>query len=357
MGNNYYDRRNRFTDKQLVDCYLKYDSQIKAAKELGCGRETVARAVRRAGIKMSGRLHNGSYERKCCSSSMKVTDKQLIESAKTMTSKEIAEKYSVHITTVQVRCKRLGIKPVGYENGSLSGLRKNWGKKNDNLKNKGCLLGNVWHYISTHDEAVKKNCPDFEYLESKGRRMRLKCRKCGSIIERDRKGIKRNIVTCEACVKKERQKKELQEAQAKMIRFLIVLKEVKTPKKCIACGKEFTSPYPNQLYCSDSCKNKRKRHRNSYRSRCKRYGVYFDRTVTREEVIKRDNCTCQICGKKCDPNDLRWGWSGPDFPTLDHIKPLAKGGTHTWGNVQCACGICNSSKRDLTDWEVSEGTG
>ena len=42
-----------------------------------------------------------------------------------------------------------------------------------------------------------------------------------------------------------------------------------------------------------------------------------------------------------------WGSFGPTYPTLDHIIPLAKGGTHTWNNVQCACAMCNSEKRDI----------
>jgi 5-methylcytosine-specific restriction endonuclease McrA len=29
---------------------------------------------------------------------------------------------------------------------------------------------------------------------------------------------------------------------------------------------------------------------------------------------------------------------------LDHIVPLAKGGTHTWNNVQCTCRRCNAGK-------------
>jgi 5-methylcytosine-specific restriction endonuclease McrA len=37
----------------------------------------------------------------------------------------------------------------------------------------------------------------------------------------------------------------------------------------------------------------------------------------------------------------------PDAPTVDHIIPLAKGGTHTWDNVQLAHWSCNSDKRDI----------
>lgn len=43
---------------------------------------------------------------------------------------------------------------------------------------------------------------------------------------------------------------------------------------------------------------------------------------------------CAYCGKKFSPKDL----------TLDHIVPLARGGTTTPGNVVAACLSCNKNK-------------
>jgi 5-methylcytosine-specific restriction endonuclease McrA len=34
------------------------------------------------------------------------------------------------------------------------------------------------------------------------------------------------------------------------------------------------------------------------------------------------------------------------YPSIDHIVPLAKGGNHTWNNVQLAHHYCNTLKRD-----------
>ena len=123
-------------------------------------------------------------------------------------------------------------------------------------------------------------------------------------------------------------------------------------KTCVVCGEAFKTYRGKQVTCSKECSDakdrERRNHQNtSFRSRCKKYGVYFDAKVKADLVIKRDGCVCQICGKRCDPSDKRWGFFGPDYPTLDHIRPLSKGGTHTWDNVQCACGMCNSEKRDL----------
>ena len=55
--------------------------------------------------------------------------------------------------------------------------------------------------------------------------------------------------------------------------------------------------------------------------------------VTRREVFRRDNHTCQYCGST-------------KRLTLDHVIPRSKGGTHTWDNVVTACEKCNSTKSD-----------
>jgi 5-methylcytosine-specific restriction endonuclease McrA len=62
------------------------------------------------------------------------------------------------------------------------------------------------------------------------------------------------------------------------------------------------------------------------------------------KVFESVDYKCQICGCQTDP-DLR-GTIEDQAPELDHIIPLAKGGTHTWGNVQCACRECNRTKSD-----------
>jgi 5-methylcytosine-specific restriction endonuclease McrA len=47
----------------------------------------------------------------------------------------------------------------------------------------------------------------------------------------------------------------------------------------------------------------------------------------------------------CDWNDHSWSeYSGPLYPSIDHIVPMSKGGDHVWNNVQVAHIICNSYK-------------
>jgi 5-methylcytosine-specific restriction endonuclease McrA len=54
--------------------------------------------------------------------------------------------------------------------------------------------------------------------------------------------------------------------------------------------------------------------------------------MTRREIFRRDNYTCQYCGKKT--TDL----------TIDHVIPRSLGGLHTWDNVVAACPVCNHRK-------------
>lgn len=57
------------------------------------------------------------------------------------------------------------------------------------------------------------------------------------------------------------------------------------------------------------------------------------RVVRRQEIWERDNGTCRLCGKKIDG----------DYH-IDHIVPLALGGTHEPANCQLAHPACNQEK-------------
>jgi transcriptional regulator with XRE-family HTH domain len=66
----------------------------------------------------------------------------------------------------------------------------------------------------------------------------------------------------------------------------------------------------------------------------------------RFEIFKRDKFTCQYCGKKA-----------PDVVlNIDHINPVAKGGTNELMNLITSCFDCNNGKRDkkLDDSSVVE---
>lgn len=194
-----------YEDEALVEAYFANNhSTIKAAKVLNCSRETVARALRRQGVKLDGCAHNN----KGCSQlkNQKITDIELIRESKVLSRIEIAKKYSINLCNVDRRLKRLGLK---CEKPSLYGSGRS-------------------HYLE------------------------------------------RAII----------------------------------------------------------------------------FNVKFDETIDLDSVYKRFNGICQLCNKKTDVTDKRSNKIGKDYPTVDHIIPLSKGGNHTWDNVQLAHNKCNARKCD-----------
>ncbi len=51
---------------------------------------------------------------------------------------------------------------------------------------------------------------------------------------------------------------------------------------------------------------------------------------------------CHICG---EPIDYTLKWPDPRCFVVDHVTPIAKGGTHTFDNTAAAHADCNSKKR------------
>lgn len=62
------------------------------------------------------------------------------------------------------------------------------------------------------------------------------------------------------------------------------------------------------------------------------------------EIYERDGWTCGICA---EPVDSRLSFPDPGSASLDHIKPLSRGGTHTRSNAQCSHFGCNRKKGTL----------
>lgn len=58
----------------------------------------------------------------------------------------------------------------------------------------------------------------------------------------------------------------------------------------------------------------------------------------RENVYRRDDYTCQYCGKSHSSKEL----------TLDHVVPASKRGRKDWTNMVTACRSCNHRKANRT---------
>jgi len=128
-------------------------------------------------------------------------------------------------------------------------------------------------------------------------------------------------------------------------------------KACTECGETFKTIQPNQLTCSKECsrlrKNRLKRH---YKEERYNETNLIDKDITVKVLYKRDKGICYICGGKCDFKDHTQinghFTAGPNYPSIDHIIPIARGGMHTWDNVKLAHHYCNSMKSDILPSEL-----
>jgi 5-methylcytosine-specific restriction endonuclease McrA len=66
---------------------------------------------------------------------------------------------------------------------------------------------------------------------------------------------------------------------------------------------------------------------------------------SRNNILMRDQHTCQYCGRKRNKNEL----------TLDHVTPVVQGGKKTWDNIVAACIQCNQKKGGRTPHEAGMG--
>jgi 5-methylcytosine-specific restriction endonuclease McrA len=117
---------------------------------------------------------------------------------------------------------------------------------------------------------------------------------------------------------------------------------------CKNCGTEYcieTTGYNSKQYCSEKCmKRWVMRIKNDRRIRRMKTRQH-DTDITLELLFKKDDGVCYLCGKQCDWNDVDAdGNAQGNYPSIDHVRPLSKGGTHTWNNVRLACRSCNNAK-------------
>lgn len=122
--------------------------------------------------------------------------------------------------------------------------------------------------------------------------------------------------------------------------------------KCIVCGKQFETLIDNARTCSQKCRSWHDRiARNSRYKELKAQG-YFDHSVTLNNVYDAFKGICACCGEKLS---FDCSHISDKYPSIDHIIPLSKGGTHTWDNVQLLCRKCNYEKGNKTMEVLSNG--
>lgn len=140
---------------------------------------------------------------------------------------------------------------------------------------------------------------------------------------------------------------------------------------CAECGRTFTrhqyaiaTNRKNRVlgkprFCSRKCSQRQNsrttRHNRRINERLANADVEPD-SIALGDLIERDGGICQICKKPVDLDDGFFDQgghfhAGRNYPSVDHIKPVSKGGANTWDNVQLAHIACNSGRCNRDDGE------
>ena len=275
-------------------------------------------------------------------------DQKIIEMRRNgMGYSEIAHAIGADRKNIAKTCKRLGVEYTEAESAERDG-------KNP----------------ITEAEAKKRfeaRRPDFEYVsgyKNNKSQVRIRCRTCGCEFDciylrcHQPAGIR-----CPGC--ENARKEAAKEAAAAKVRFKADWKEFArnvgrfkdfsqiSMRACVKCGSLYLPACDTQRYCSDTCSRraheKRSRSASDAKRRARMKVIRYDTGITLEDVYDRDHGVCWLCGELCQWED---SWSdergnfiaGNRYPSIDHVKALANGGSHTWDNIRLAHRICNTLK-------------
>lgn len=226
---------------------------------------------------------------------------------------------------------------------------KNRKEIKDYLNSKYPLLEYIGGYTGCDGKLVLRCrvCNDeFEFTSQilrPSRKYKIRCKECN----RRRKEYENEQK------KLNKEKEKSVKKQQKQIEIDLKRERKLSNKVCNECGIVFNATRSNQMYCCDKCK---KKHNNKRKEITRRHKIKengkIDWSITLTKLVKRDKGKCYICGDMVnmtlDSNDEYYG-------SIDHVIPISKGGTHTWGNVKLAHRHCNSVKNNKTYY--AENTG
>lgn len=195
----------------------------------------------------------------------------------------------------------------------------------------------------------------FEYVSgytNKECTVLIRCTVCSGEFERTYHHLTTapNLNVCPLCRKAQVEKRN-NEASAERFRRKLRTraKEANSARQleimfCTVCG----APTHRRKYCSDKCASKVYNAQREAKRRVKIKDAFVDKGINVKTLFRRDNGVCYICGKRCDHKDYVIKddvfIAGDLYPSVDHVVPLCKGGTHSWDNVKLAHRLCNSIK-------------
>jgi 5-methylcytosine-specific restriction endonuclease McrA len=195
-----------------------------------------------------------------------------------------------------------------------------------------------------------------------------KCRICGAVQERNAQVVRPSRdkeLQCNNCIETRLKRRELVSAVKRVLKEkerdirVRISPEVEALQRianghryyieCQECGKTFFSNM-DRVTCGRSCGKRRDTRRKEIarRERLRTNGK-IDWDISLDVLYEKENGVCHLCGDRCNKDDYTINEEGhfvvgPLYPSIDHVTPVSKGGTHTWGNVRLAHHYCNTIK-------------
>ena len=133
-------------------------------------------------------------------------------------------------------------------------------------------------------------------------------------------------------------------------------------RTCKYCGSDFHIKYRNApaIFCSTACFRAwqaEHRHRTTSTERSRQRRAQLSATwdgVTDQQIYERDEWICQIpnCTQLTRIINGDAPFPAPDRPSIDHIIPVTRGGTHSSTNRRASHLLCNNVKHNFLDEEI-----
>lgn len=215
-------------------------------------------------------------------------------------------------------------------------------------------------------KVVAERCKGFSYVGnytgSEGT-ADIQCNTCGAILTRSwitirHIGGKSANVRCDNCERIAREQRK-QEREAERVRvnvreqFVRDARKLKRQtqvamRKCSECESLFFTANAHQKFCSLECQQRSINRKSKDKRLQKIKERYIDSDITWQKLYEKEHGICYLCGKPVDINDYEYRGetfiAGNNYPSIDHVVALSKGGTHSWDNVRLAHRLCNSLK-------------
>lgn len=162
---------------------------------------------------------------------------------------------------------------------------------------------------------------------------------CGAAV-----GGRRKKASCSACLRKA----QLSNGKLSALRNAEALhRQDAKVVVCEECSHSFCPLYgsSNARLCAPCSTSRLRAHKAAARvMRKAKIRAASVEWVNPIKVFDRDGWVCRLCGV-ATPRELRGSYDHA-APELDHVKPLSKGGEHSYANTQCLCRRCNAMKSD-----------